>query len=266
VVGGIYSLQPLPNHWLFCWRWAHRIVRWRTGHSLFIVRCMPRQHTHWGLEWVDHWSLCPVVALDSPVPHRTCPVRSDFSAQNYDAHCSLCSRLLAPGYRCSVGSPDMSGAHWTVRWIIAERALEKPESELFECCSTWCTRHFSVQPDTVRCAIGSTLSSPLLQIKLSPQLNFFLGLCWTLCTWDKWHLGKLVSPRGLWLTSTTKIDYRKWLISFPFQQIYNFLGVIIRACIYAHWLYIMSPRLPIDRGSLGPTLPSGSAAPGRGRL
>jgi hypothetical protein len=44
-------------------------------------------------------------------------------------------------------------------------------------------------------------------------------LCWTLCTWDKWHLGKLVSPRGLWWTSTTKIDYRKWLSPFPFQSL-----------------------------------------------
>ena len=73
-------------------------------------------------------------------------------------------------------------------------------------------------PDIVRCATGSTLSSPLLQINLSPQLEFFLGLCWTLWTWDKWHLGKLVSPRGLWWTSTTKIYYRKRLSPFPFQS------------------------------------------------
>jgi hypothetical protein len=53
---------------------------------------------------------------------------------------------------------------------------------------------------------------------VSPQLNFFLGLCWTLCTWDKRHLGRLVSPRGLWWTSTTKIDYMKWLSPFPFQS------------------------------------------------
>ena len=58
----------------------------------------------------------------------------------------------------------------------------------------------------------------LLQIWLCPQLNFFLGLCWTLCTWDKWYLDKLVSPRGLCWTSTTKIDYRKWLSPFPFQS------------------------------------------------
>jgi hypothetical protein len=72
-------------------------------------------------------------------------------------------------------------------------------------------------PNTVQCATGSTLLSPLLQIKLSPQLELFLGLCWTLCTWDKWHLSKLVSPHGLWWMSTTKIDYWKWLSLFPFQ-------------------------------------------------
>jgi hypothetical protein len=73
-------------------------------------------------------------------------------------------------------------------------------------------------PDIVWCAIGSTLSSPFIQIYLSPQLKFFLGLCWTLCIWDKWHLGKLISPRGLWWTSTTKIDYRKRLSPFSFQS------------------------------------------------
>jgi hypothetical protein len=56
----------------------------------------------------------------------------------------------------------------------------------------------------------------LLQTLLYSQLTFFVGLCWTLCTWDQWQLGKLVSPRGLWWTSNTKIDYRKWLSSFPF--------------------------------------------------
>jgi hypothetical protein len=190
------------NHFLafgwVCWRWAHRTVRWCTGHPLFIVRCVPRQHARWSLERLDRWNLCPVATLDSLMPHQTCPVHSDFSALNFDAHCSLCSRPLAPYYRCSVGSPDMSGAHQTVWWNVAERAPKKPES--------------------VRCTTSSTLLSPLLQIKLSPQLEFFLGLCWTLCTWDKWHLGKLVSPHGLWWTSTTKIDYRKWLSPFPFQS------------------------------------------------
>jgi hypothetical protein len=143
VVGGIYNLQSLPSIGWFCWRWAHQIVRWRTGQVLFTVRCAPRQHVCWGLERVDRWNPCPIVAPDSLVPHRTCPVRSDFSALNSAVHCSplftFGRRSLALVSRCSAGSPDMSGAHRTARWIIAERAPEKPESGFFECNSARCT-------------------------------------------------------------------------------------------------------------------------------
>jgi hypothetical protein len=117
----------------------------------------------------------------------------------------------APGYRCSVSSPDSpvncSGARpgITREWLVG--------------------MVLSLGHRTVSCAhrivSGAPLAAPfqvLLQTLLSPQLNLFLGLCWTLCTWDKRHLGKLVSPHGLWWTSTTKIDYRKWLSPFPFQK------------------------------------------------
>jgi hypothetical protein len=123
----------------------------------------------------------------------------------------LFSRQLAQVTVAPVGSPDMSGAHRIVRWIIAERPLENPESEQFAWCSTWGTGQCSVRHRQ------HTLNS-LLHTLLSPQLNLFLGLCWTLYTWDKRYLGKLISPRGLWWTSTTKIDYRKWLSPFPFQS------------------------------------------------
>jgi hypothetical protein len=106
---------------------------------------------------------------------------------------------------CPVAAPDSlvnySGA-----------SLGKPESGLFEWCSVWGTGHCPVRH-------WQHHFKSLLLIYLSPQLNFFLGLCWTLCTWDKWHISKLVSPRGLWWTSNTKIDYRKWLGSFPFHLI-----------------------------------------------
>jgi hypothetical protein len=65
--------------WVCC-RWAHRTVRWCTGQVLFTVRCAPCQHA------VGVWSilivgtLCPVATANSPVAHRTCPVRSDFAA------------------------------------------------------------------------------------------------------------------------------------------------------------------------------------------
>jgi hypothetical protein len=78
VVAGIYSLQPLPSRWLTLLSMgtpdspvAHRTVRWRTGQSLFTVRCAPCQRAHWGLELVDRWNPCHVAAPDSPVPHWT---------------------------------------------------------------------------------------------------------------------------------------------------------------------------------------------------
>jgi hypothetical protein len=133
---GGWGVFIASNHFVvvgcFWWRWAH-----------WTVRCAPRQRARWGLERLDRWNPCPVVAPDSPVPHRTCPVRSDFSAPTSDAHCSLHCLLLQSTVvhsdRCTIGSPDMSGAHRTVRWIIAERAQKKPESELFESCLAWCT-------------------------------------------------------------------------------------------------------------------------------
>ena len=38
-------------------------------------------------------------------------------------------------------SPDMSGAHRTVRWIIAESPLEFPKGDEFEVWVLWCTGH-----------------------------------------------------------------------------------------------------------------------------
>jgi hypothetical protein len=124
------------NHFLVvgwvCCRWAHRTVRWCTVQGT--VHCTMRATLarSWDLEWLTVGTLCPVAAPDSPVPHRTCPVRSDFTAWHLTS--ALCAFIVhavdrcAPGYRCSVGSLDMSGAHRTVRWIIADSALEKLES------------------------------------------------------------------------------------------------------------------------------------------
>jgi hypothetical protein len=38
----------------------------------------------WSLERLTIEVFCPFVALDSPVAHRTCPVRSDFAALTFD--------------------------------------------------------------------------------------------------------------------------------------------------------------------------------------
>jgi hypothetical protein len=72
IEGGGWGVFIASNHFLavgyFCCRWAHRTVRWCTGHVLFTVRSTPHQHTHWGLEELIVGSLCPEVAPDSPVP------------------------------------------------------------------------------------------------------------------------------------------------------------------------------------------------------
>jgi hypothetical protein len=197
------------NHFLavgwVCCRWAHWTVRWCTIQGTVYCPVRATSAARWGLERLTVGTLCPVAAPDSP----GC---SDLQPNIWLCIIHFCSRPLSAGYRCSVGSPDMFGAHQTVRWIIAERALVKPESGQFEWSSAWGTGHCLVRH------LEHTLKS-LLQTLLSPQLNFFLGLCWTLCTCDKRHLGKLISPRGLWWTSTTKINYRKWLSPFPFQSL-----------------------------------------------
>jgi hypothetical protein len=99
VVGGIYS----PNHY------SSRCCRWRTGQDN--VHCPVRATSahRWGLERLTVEVLCLVDAPDSPVAHRTCPVRSDFFALTSDAHCSSfpddCWRRLP----LLLGSSDMSG-------------------------------------------------------------------------------------------------------------------------------------------------------------
>jgi hypothetical protein len=118
IEGGGWGVFIASNHILavgwFCSRWTHRTVRWRTRQVLFIVRCTPRQHARWGSERVDRWNPCPVVAPNSLVPHRTCPVTPDFCRALFIT-VQFCSRPLTPNDCCSAGSPDMSGAHRTVR-------------------------------------------------------------------------------------------------------------------------------------------------------
>jgi hypothetical protein len=59
--GGIYSHQPN------CGRWR-RLLAMGAPDS---VRCAATSSCRYGLELVDHWRLCPHVAPDSLVSHRT---------------------------------------------------------------------------------------------------------------------------------------------------------------------------------------------------
>jgi hypothetical protein len=162
----ITSNHFLVVGWVCCW-WAHRTVRWCTGQVLFTIRCAPRHRVVGVWSVLTVGTLCHVAAPDNLVPHQTCPVCSDFLLWLLTCIVPFCSHPLALGYRCSVGSPDMSGAHRTVWWIIADHTLEKPESGWFECCLAWGTGHCPVRHLAAH-------SQVLLQILLSPQLNFFL--------------------------------------------------------------------------------------------
>jgi hypothetical protein len=137
------------------------------------------------------------------------------------------------------GTPDMSGVFWLLtahcslllyttfdrwrtwsllRWLTGHYPVnysgaspEKPESGSSR--GAW-PGHRTVSsaplatPFLVFCSkLGwvSNLISFLVYVELyAPEIND--------------NLGKLVSPRGLWWTSNTKIDYRKWLSPFPFHQ------------------------------------------------
>jgi hypothetical protein len=113
-----------PNHFLAVgkgwWRWAHRTVRCDTGQQLCTIRCAPCQRNCYGSEQLTVGDVCLLAAQDSPVPNfcALTSVEALFTVERF------CSRPLAPVSRCSAGSPNSPVAHWTVRWIIAEAALE----------------------------------------------------------------------------------------------------------------------------------------------
>jgi hypothetical protein len=76
VVGGIYSLQPLPSRWVFLLAMGtpDSPMVHRTG----TVHCpVPAR---WGLERSTVGTLCPLAAPDSPVAYQTCPMRSNFAS------------------------------------------------------------------------------------------------------------------------------------------------------------------------------------------
>jgi hypothetical protein len=102
VVGGyIYS----PNHYSSrCCRWAHRTVRWCTGHSTIHCPVCATSADRWGLEWLTVEVLCPLGAPNSLVCSNSANLTSDFCT----IHCSFHqrSRSLGAVDRCSVSSLD----------------------------------------------------------------------------------------------------------------------------------------------------------------
>jgi hypothetical protein len=140
---GIYSLQPLPIRWL----------------SLLVMDTSDSPVAHWTC--TIH---CPVCATSTrplgfwsgwPLQPLSCScikqfgatpdmsgdlllLRSDFCHALFTI-VHFCNRPLTRSIHCSAGSPDISGAHRTVRWIIAESVQRIPESGMFVCAWAWCT-------------------------------------------------------------------------------------------------------------------------------
>jgi hypothetical protein len=209
VGGGIYSLQPLSSRWL-------SLLLMGTPDSSMVHRtlyCSLSGECHvsrpLGFGAVDCWSplsSCGTGQSDS-TPYS--PVCSDFAVLTSDFYIVHYSLFVAVDHWAKLTVALL--AHQTGQWIIAKWLWEKPESGQFARCLSLGTGQCPMCHWQHQCL-------SLLQTCRVLQLIFFVGLCWTLCTWDKWQLGKLVSPCGLWWTSNTKIDYRKWLSSFLFQS------------------------------------------------
>jgi hypothetical protein len=138
------------------------------------------------------WILLAMGAPDSPVRHRTitvhCLVRATstqplgFGAvDHWGALSSSCTgqsgALWLLSQHCSPQTPFADDrwrqlavtllAHRTVRWIIAEAALEFPESGWFEGA-------LAGIPDSVRCTIFQHTQVLLLQLNCVPNLISFL--------------------------------------------------------------------------------------------
>jgi hypothetical protein len=185
-LGGIYSLQPLPSHWMF-------LLAMGTPDSPVVHRtCTVHRSVHatssrllgFGATWPLKPLSCSCTGQSGATPELWF-LCSDFCCALFttvhfwadDRWRSLpLLRWLTWHVRCTPDSPvNYSGAlpRETQEWVVWV--------ELGLVHRTVFGAHLIVS--------GAPLAAHsyviLLQICFSPQLNFFLGLCWTLCTWDK---------------------------------------------------------------------------------
>jgi hypothetical protein len=201
--GGGWGVFIASNHFLavawLCCRRGQQTVCWCTRHGT--VHCPVRATS------AERWS--PLSSCDTGQSGALWLLTSTLFTVASSAQSTIeCSWPLL----CWLAG--QSGAHRTVRWIIAVWLWENLRSTSLRSASAWA-------PDCVWCGTGCTNTCFCSKLCRVHQLIFFVGLCWTLCTSDKWQLGKLVSPRGLWWTSNTKIDYRKCLSPFPFRLLFD---------------------------------------------
>jgi hypothetical protein len=119
---GIYSLQPLPSHWLFLLSMgtSDSPVVHRTGHCSLSGAC--HVSAPLGFRAVDLWSSlsCSCTGQSGGAPNMSDP---------------LWLATLTSGTHCSPFAVDRWAqvtvaplAHRTVRWIIAECVSGKPET------------------------------------------------------------------------------------------------------------------------------------------
>jgi hypothetical protein len=149
--GGGWGVFIASNHFLavgwLCCRWAHRTVRWCTGHCTIHCPVRATLAERSGLELLTVEVFCPLAAPDSPVAHRT--VRCVLNLQTESAQSTV--ERSWPLLCCRTGqfgsTPD---SPMNYRW----RALRKPESGQFARCS-------ARAPDNVWCATGCTNSCML---------------------------------------------------------------------------------------------------------
>jgi hypothetical protein len=205
---GIYSPQPLCSGWqgLLAMGAPESLVRHRTTTVHCPVRATSAQPLAFGA--VDHWRrLSSSCTGQSGALWLLC----SYFCHGTVAHYNFCSRPLVCRESLLRWLTGQSGGTTDSPVNYSGGCPGIPESGWFWVVQAW---------GTGQCPVRQKLShsSPLTPNKLCPLTKFFLVLCWTLCNWDKSYLDKLVNPFGLCCTSTTKIDYRKWLTLFPFHE------------------------------------------------
>jgi hypothetical protein len=120
VVGSIYSLQPHPSRWLVLL--AMGTPNSPVANQTANVHCPVRATSARPLRFGASWSLEPSGQSDAtPDMSGDIWLRCSNFCHALFITVHFCSRPLTRSDRCSAGSPDISDAHRTVRWIIAER-------------------------------------------------------------------------------------------------------------------------------------------------
>jgi hypothetical protein len=110
--------------WLL-WRWTHRTVRWRTGHSMFTVRLVPRQAT------IGFWG-CRPLKSSVLVVHRI--IRWHIGQSSVTWRRTLSSdflrfRLLAQSHSRPLAESTVAPrAHRTTRWFLVDEHLDFPRA------------------------------------------------------------------------------------------------------------------------------------------